>query len=82
VLEHPQLVGIGIDESTAIVVNPGGTFEMLGESAVMVIDPRTAADIRADQRGNLSARDIKTHFLVAGDRFDLKSRGSTSQDGN
>ena len=82
VLEHPQLVGIGIDESTAIIVNPDETFEVLGESAVMVIDPRTAANIRADQRGNLSARDIKTHFLVAGDRFDLRIRGRTSQGGN
>ena len=79
VLEHPQLVGIGIDESTAIIVNPDGTFEVLGESAVMVIDPRRAANIRADQRGNLSARDIKTHVLVAGDRFDLTSRGRISQ---
>jgi cyanophycinase len=70
-LEHPDLVGIGIDESTAIVVNPDDTFEVIGESAVMVIDPRKASGIRTDKSGNLSARNIRTHILVAGDRFDL-----------
>jgi cyanophycinase len=71
VLEHPQLIGIGIDESTAIIVNPDQTLEVLGESAVLVIDARTATHIRADPNGNLSAREIKTHLFVAGDRFDL-----------
>jgi cyanophycinase len=75
VLEHPTLIGIGIDESTAIIVNPDETFEVLGESAVMVIDPRMSSNIRTDLRGNLSARDIKTHILVAGERFDLTSGG-------
>lgn len=81
VLEHPQLVGIGIDESTAIIVNPDETFEVLGESAVMVIDPRRATNIRADHNGNLSARDIKTHVFVAGDRFDLTDGVKISQKG-
>jgi len=71
VLEHPNLVGIGIDESTAIVVKSDDTFEVAGESAVMVIDPRKATHIRADKNGNLSARNIQTHILLAGDRFDL-----------
>jgi cyanophycinase len=82
VLEHPQLVGIGIDESTAIVVNADGTFEVLGESAVMVIDPRRATGIHADENRNLSARGIQTHILVAGDRFDLTKAGKITQNGN
>lgn len=73
VLEHPKLLGIGIDESTAIIVKPDGTFEVLGESGVMVIDARGAANIRADNCGDLSAREIKTHSLLATDRFDLTS---------
>jgi cyanophycinase len=80
-LEHPNLVGIGIDESTAIVVNPDDTFEVIGESAVMVIDPRKANGIRTDKSGNLSARNIQTHILVAGDRFDVTS-GKTVEQGN
>ena len=82
VLEHPQLLGIGIDESTAIIVNPDEMFEVLGESAVMVIDPRSATRIRADHSGNLSARDIKTHLLMAGDRFDMRTGSRTVPSGN
>ena len=81
-LEHPTLVGIGIDESTAIVVNPDDTFEVIGESAVMVIDPRKANGIRTDKSGNLSARNIQTHILVAGDRFDLVSGNTIEQRNN
>lgn len=73
VLEHPHLVGIGIDESTAIVVNPEQTFEVLGESTVLVMDARSATNIRTDQNGHLSVIDAKVHLLLAGDRFDLKS---------
>ena len=71
VLEHPNLVGIGIDESTAVIVNPDNTFEVIGESAVMVMDPRTATHFQTDPKGNLSASGIRTHILLAGDRFDL-----------
>src|SRR6185295_15664823 len=78
-LEHPNLVGLGIDESTAIVVHPDATFEVIGEGAVMVIDPRKANGIRTDQSGNLSARNIQTHILVAGDRFDLASGQTIEQ---
>ena len=70
-MEHPDLVGIGIDESTAIVVNPDDAFEVIGASAVMVIDPRKATGIRTDKSGNFSARNIQTRILLAGDRFDL-----------
>ena len=73
VLEHPHLVGIGIDESTAIIVDPDDTFEVIGESAVMVMDPRAATHLHTDQKGNLSASNIRTHILLAGDRFDLNS---------
>lgn len=33
---HPELLGIGIDEATAIVVSPDGTFSTIGESQVLV----------------------------------------------
>ena len=73
VLEHPNLVGIGIDESTAVLMNPDQTFEVLGESTVMVMDARSATNIRTDQNGHLAVADTKVHLLLAGDGFDLKS---------
>jgi cyanophycinase len=59
---HPELLGIGIDENTAIVVT-GNSFEVIGESYVAVFD---------------NERMIGDHgfffFLAAGDRFDLVTR--------
>lgn len=72
VLERPQLLGIGIDESTAIIMNPDDSIEAIGSGSVMIIDARHATQIKTNKLGDLSARDIKTHLLVAGDRFDLK----------
>ena len=42
VLEHPGLVGVGIDESTALEVRPDGPWRVLGESAVVIYDARKA----------------------------------------
>lgn len=38
-LDNPGNRGIGIDESTAIIVRPDNTFEVIGESKVMVYEP-------------------------------------------
>jgi cyanophycinase len=71
VLEHPELPGVGIDESTAIQVYPDGSFEVIGEGTVVIFDGRTATGIHTDARGNLAARGIVTHILSAGERFRL-----------
>ena len=39
VLQHPELIGIGIDEATAVVVS-GREFEVMGASKVIVLDAR------------------------------------------
>ncbi len=39
-LDNPTIPGVGIDESTAIDVFPDGTFEVVGETNVMVIEPK------------------------------------------
>ncbi|WP_290661110.1 cyanophycinase [Ignavibacterium sp.] len=72
--EHPDLLGIAIDESTAIIVNPDETFEVLGNNQVLVYDPTESKNIRQDKRGNLGITDMKMHLLISGDKFDLKSK--------
>ena len=74
VLENPDLLGIGIDESTCIVVYPDETFEVLGENQVMIFDATNCRDIRLDKNGNLGGENIIMHLLINGDRFDLKSK--------
>ena len=38
-LDNPGLRGVGIDEATAIVVKPDNSFEVVGESDVLVFEP-------------------------------------------
>ncbi|MEJ2217442.1 MAG: cyanophycinase [Gemmatimonadota bacterium] len=68
VLSHPDRLGVGIDESTALVVRPDGTWHVVGASAVIVLDARRA---RISSRGTpLSASDVRLHVLPAGATFD------------
>ena len=77
VLEHRQLLGVGIDEATAVWVRPDGTFKVLGNGWVMVIDASTA-QVRRTQRGDgtvaLGVHGLVTHILLPGEVFDLQQR--------
>jgi cyanophycinase len=70
VLDHPETVGVGIDEQTAVVVS-GHSLEVLGESSVLIIDARGAKSSPL-QGGELqAATGLKLHVLKRGDKFDL-----------
>ncbi|QQS35254.1 MAG: cyanophycinase [Ignavibacteriales bacterium] len=73
-IEHPDLFGIAIDESTSIIVYPDDTFEVLGSNQVLVYDPTDGNDIREDKKGNLGISDMKLHVLISGDKFDMKTK--------
>jgi cyanophycinase len=65
VLDHPERIGVGIDEGTAVLVSPG-RWEVLGASSVMILDARRA--VAADRRAEAphSASDVRLHVLRAG----------------
>jgi len=69
VLENPRLVGIGIDESTALEVPPEGPFRVLGASVAVVYDARAARITPAGK--TLGAADVKLSVLPAGSAYDL-----------
>ncbi|MBW7888970.1 MAG: cyanophycinase [Bacteroidetes bacterium] len=71
VLENPKLLGVGIDESTSILVYPNKTFEVIGESVVCVYDATEAKNISTNKNNYLSANSIKLHILRQGQKFDL-----------
>lgn len=73
-IEHPNLFGIAIDESTAIIVYPDETFEVIGSYQVLVYDPIDGKNIREDKNGNLGISDMKLQVLISGDKFDMKTR--------
>jgi cyanophycinase len=63
--KYPDLLGIGIDEDTAIVVE-GDRFEVIGQSYVLVHDK----DTMVSPHGSF-------FFMSPGDRFDLVKREAT-----
>jgi cyanophycinase len=70
VLDRPALVGVGIDEATAVVVQDG-TFEVVGRSSVVVVDAR-AGTTRAEKGRPSSGTDLKLSVLTAGMRYTLR----------
>ena len=77
ILEHPDLLGIGVDEDTAVWVRPDGTFEVMGAGSVLVLDASASTVTRhpaADGKDVLGARDLRFHILLSGQGFDLGSR--------
>jgi cyanophycinase len=76
VLEHPERLGVGVDEGTAVWVRPDGTFEVLGDGWVMVFDAADASVRRreVDGRTNLGALGVRTDILLSGDVYDLRAR--------
>ncbi|HRN26109.1 MAG: cyanophycinase [Ignavibacteriaceae bacterium] len=73
-IEHPNLFGIAIDESTGIIVYPDETFEVIGNNQVLIYDPTEGKNIREDKHGNLGISDMKLNVLINGDKFDMKTK--------
>lgn len=70
VLDHPELVGVGIGERTAVLVQPSGDFRVIGEGNVFVVDAREARISGASEPGEpASARGLRVDVLRAGDAF-------------
>jgi len=74
--QQPVVLGLGIDENTAIVVN-GDVFEVIGEGAVTVVDVANISHsnlhkLLPDEA--LALCDAKLHILPSGYRFNLKTR--------
>jgi cyanophycinase len=73
---NPQVLGIGIDENTALDLVPGDRFKVLGDGAVMVFNGRVthsnAPDVSGDE--TLAITDVKLHVLPHGYGFNLKSK--------
>lgn len=76
VLEHPDHLGIGVDEATAVWLRPDATFEVLGEGSVVVYDAAAATISRGrgDRGALLGVRNLRTHVLLPGEVFDLAVR--------
>ena len=73
VLQDPRAIGVGIDEETALLVEPDRTAEVLGAGPVVVLDAR-GARTRVDPTDHgLRAAGVALHVLRHGDRYDFKT---------
>lgn len=76
VAHNPRLLGLGVDEDTALLVEHDiGT--VMGAGAVYVVDAEEASHsniAEARSEDALSLFDVRTHVLSAGDRFDFSRR--------
>ena len=70
---NPQVLGVGIDENTAIEVEPGATFRVIGEGAVMVLGGRVSHTNapNAGDEDTLALTDAVVHILPDGYGYDL-----------
>lgn len=73
---NPGVLGIGIDEDTAVIVEDH-TFKVIGTNAVYVVDGRgvtytNISEAAADK--TMSMHDVRLHILSEGEAFDLKTR--------
>lgn len=77
VAQNPRVVGIGIDENTAIELEANQRFAVFGDGGVTVLDGRTITDSNIaseDRDRTMSVFGVTLHLLSQGDRFDLRKR--------
>ena len=65
VLDHPEKIGVGIDEETAVIVSEEG-WKVIGRSSVVIIDARDAKRGETKPGGIASATGLRVHLLKAG----------------
>jgi cyanophycinase len=77
VAQNPRMLGVGIDEDTAVIVENDGKFCALGSGAVYVVDGHDLMYTNISQASfgrALSVFNVKLHVLSNGDCFDLETR--------
>lgn len=74
VAQNPQVLGIGIDENTAIILRKDGIIKVLGSGAVYFIDGSEISYSNISEQNSdevLSIFNVRIHVLKDGDRYNL-----------
>ena len=74
IAQNPEVLGIGIDENTAIIVEKNGMIEVIGEGAVYFVDGSkitytNVSELKSDEI--LSMHNVILHVLTENNKFDL-----------
>lgn len=76
VAQSPSLIGLGLDEDTAAIIDGHDVLEVLGRGAVTIVD---GADVITDAyqvtgHKPMMVSNVRLHSLPSGYRFDLRGR--------
>jgi cyanophycinase len=77
VAQNPRNLGVGIDEDTAILVEHGERFSVIGRGAVYVVDGTDITYSSLSEQaaeGIVTLHDVKVHVLGEDNGFDLVAR--------
>lgn len=77
VAHNPYVLGIGIDEDTAVVVGADARLDVIGSRTVTIVDGKEAtytnvSELEPDQ--NLALHGVRLHVIPAGYGFNLRNR--------
>lgn len=77
VAENPHILGIGVDEDTAVRVYPDARLEVIGNNSVTIVNgwnikSSNVSELKPDE--NLAIVNVVLHVLPEGYGFDMKSR--------
>lgn len=82
VAQAPFLLGVGIDENTALVIKRGEGLEVIGDGAVTIVDGRNMVtnffEVRA--RDLLELLNVRLHLLPSGARYNLPDPSHVTPD--
>jgi cyanophycinase len=78
----PGLIGLGLDEDTAVLIDRKGTLEVLGSNMVTIVDGRnTISDYFEREAGEvLTITGSSLHVLAGGRQFDVDARQAIGMD--
>jgi cyanophycinase len=71
--QRPDLLGVGIDEDTALVIEPNQSIEIVGRGAVTLVDPRRMRSNydQIEDGDKLEMLGLQLHLLPTGRRYAL-----------
>jgi cyanophycinase len=73
---NPGLLGVGVDEDTAVLINSDNVLEIVGRHSVTIVDGHEMFSDAYQVKGHegITVSGAKLHVLTPGRRFDLISR--------
>jgi cyanophycinase len=80
VAQNPRILGVGIDENTAIICDAKHCFRVIGAGAVYVVDGADIVDsnqVEEESDRTLSVLNVRLHLLSMADEFDMEARKAT-----